>query len=176
MIDVIFINSLPDTEEFRHMFEGLETNLLVNPSRVQIHQMLRSNFERPLLISGHGTERGLLTKDLNGYLIDGGMADMLRRRTSIIGCWCYAGNFADNYGLHGFFTSMFISNINEATELGFTTDAETITSENFFFSNQVRRLLVDGTPLSQWVDILQRECHSDIPFVAYNYEAMVYYE
>lgn len=176
MIDVIFISSLPDTEEFRPMFEGLEVNLLVNPSRGQIRQMLRSNFERPLLIFGHGTERGLLTKDLNGYLIDSNMVDMLQKRTSIIGCWCYAGNFADRYGLHGFFTSMFISNINEATELGFTTDAETITRENLFFSNQVRRLLVNGTPLSQWVDILQRECHSDIPFVAYNYEAMVYYE
>lgn len=175
MIDVIFINSLPDTQEFLPMFEGLDANVLINPSRGRIRSMLNSNLERPLLISGHGTEMGLLTKDFKGYIIDSGMVDMLRRRT-IIGCWCYAGNFADHYGLHGFFTSMFISNINEATELGFTTDAETITNENTWFSNRIHRFLEEGTPMSQWLDILHSECHWDIPFVRYNYEAMAYYE
>ena len=90
-IDAIFISSLPDTDDFKPILEGLDANLLVNPSRSKIRAMLRENFDRPLLIFGHGTERGLLTTDWKGYLIDGKMVDMLRKRKSIIGCWCFAG-------------------------------------------------------------------------------------
>lgn len=175
-IDVIFISSLPDTDEFKPILEGLDANLLVNPSRGKIRAMLRENFDRPLIIFGHGTERGLLTTDWKGYLIDGKMVDMLRKRKSIIGCWCFAGNFADKYGLHGFFTSMFISNMDEALEFGFQTDAETISRENAAFAKTLGKLIADGTPMSEWVGILQGGCHKDIPFVRYNYEAMVYYE
>jgi hypothetical protein len=59
--------------------------------------------------------------------------------------------------------------------LGFTADAETISSENAFFSAQVRRLIDDNAPLSQWTGILQGNAHANIPFVRYNYEALAYY-
>ena len=34
-IDAIFISSLPDTDEFKPILEGLDANLLVNPVKGQ---------------------------------------------------------------------------------------------------------------------------------------------
>jgi hypothetical protein len=71
---------------------------------------------------------------------------------------------------------MFISNVMEAADFGFTTDEETVRNENIFFSTAVRRLIDEDVPLSQWPEILQSEAHTDIPFVGFNYEALAYYE
>lgn len=173
MLDAIYIQSTPDTLEFEEMFRGLDANILVNPTYEQINNFLAWSSNR-LLICGHGTEFGLFDPSMNDYCIDRSNVHLLSGR-EVIGIWCFAGNFADRYNLRGFFTSMFVSNVNEALNLGFTADAETISRENAFFSAQVRRLIEDNVPLSQWTGILQGNAHADIPFVRYNYEALAYY-
>lgn len=174
MIDVISINSLPDTQWYTLLTQGIEANVLVNPNRRQIEELL-SGSNNDLILFGHGTELGLLNQDLNGYCVGPSELQWLRTRR-VIGLWCYAGNFADRYDLHGFFTSMFISNDREATQHGFTATQEAIDEQNIIFAQAINRLLLDQTPMEQWVDILQSQCARDIPFVRFNYEAMAYYD
>jgi hypothetical protein len=113
---------------------------------------------------------------MDGYVISSKDVDLLRKR-NVIGLWCYAGNFADKYGLHGFFTSMFISNVNEAINLNFNATKEDITSENIKFAVSINALLRRQVPYSAWVMNLQEiASFSDLPFVHYNYEALAYYE
>lgn len=177
--DIIVVESQPDCKDFRGIYEGLDGDILINPSKGQVRTMLRAHPERPLIISGHGTESGLLNKDWNGYVVDSRLVDMLRKRSCIVGVWCYAGNFADRYGLHGFFTSMFISTPEEADECGFPeADPMDITRENQLFSKRINKLLkdlhmCDGRPLlDNWVLELQRKADISKGFVRYNYEAM----
>ena len=181
--DIITVESQPDCQDFRGIYEGLDGDILLNPSKGQVRSMLRAHPERPLIINGHGTENGLLNKDWNGYTIDSRMVDMLRKRSCIIGVWCYAGNFADRYGLHGFFTSMFISTPEEAADCGFpNATPEDITRENKLFAKRLNKLLkndlymCDSTPMMRdWLSKLQHKADICKGFVRYNYEAMAVY-
>lgn len=177
MIDFIIINTAEDTKDFECLTHGFEEvgNILINPSKSAVRRLLRSS-TNDLVLFGHGDENGLYNVRMDGYIIGSKDVDLLRKR-NVIGIWCYAGNFADKYGLHGFFTSMFISNINEAIVLNFDAAQEEIKSENIKFAVSINALLRRQIPYSDWVMNLQEiASFSDLPFVHYNYEALAFYE
>lgn len=181
--DVIAVDSKEDCKDFHAIWDGLRCNILMNPSKGQVRTMLREHPERPLIINGHGTPNGLLNKDWNGYVVDSRLADMLRRRSCIIGVWCHASEFADKYDLKGFFTSMFISTPQEAANEGFIdTNPEDITKENKIFAKRLNGLCkdlcyVDGRPsMDNWILDLQRKADVTKEFIRFNYEAMSVYK
>lgn len=173
---VIHIISRDDTRDFDVLYRHLDVRVMINPSRGEARRAIMDESDTVMLI-GHGTEHGLLNDRLNGYIIDSSMVQLLRERT-VIGIWCYAGNFADRYGLRGFFTSNFISNVDELLDCGFEMfdDADdVIRSENVRFAENVNVMLRDRTPLSEWVDLLRGSIeNNDRQFVLYNYEALYY--
>lgn len=184
--DVIHIISKDDCKDFTYIYKGLPCDVHINPSKGQIKTIIRSHPEQPLILIGHGTEEGLLNPQLNGYIIDGRVVDMLRKRSCIIGIWCYAGNFADKYSLHGFFTSMFISNTDELIPHATYRDdiniaQEEISHENVLFAKRLNKLLRDLTIindhpcLDNWIGELQRKARNTRWFVRYNYEALGVY-
>lgn len=171
---VIHIISTEDTRSFSNIYQGLETKVLINPSSSEAKKAIIDEKDIIILI-GHGTEYGLLNSRLDGYFIDSGWVNLLRNKT-IIGIWCYAGNFADRYGLKGFFTSNFISNVDELLECGFNNfeHSDTIIEyENVHFSNRINFYLRTNVPMDEWVNDLQENA-SIMPFVQYNYEALLY--
>jgi hypothetical protein len=171
---VIHIISTEDTRSFSNIYQGLETKVLINPSSSETKKAIIDEKDIIILI-GHGTEYGLLNSRLDGYFIDSGWVNLLRNKT-IIGIWCYAGNFADRYGLKGFFTSNFISNVDELLECGFNNfeHSDTIIEyENVHFSNRINFYLRTNVPMDEWVNDLQENA-SIMPFVQYNYEALLY--
>ena len=175
MVDFIIIDSKEDCKDFRPIVNGFENStILINPSKSKVRALLKQS-TNDIVLNGHGDEGGLYNKDLNGYVIGSGDLDLLRNR-NVVGIWCFAGNFADRYNLHGFFTSMFISNVEEANYFDFDTTPDIITSENIYFSTMINELLRKQIPYSQWVDILQKNAHIQHPFVRFNYEALAYYE
>jgi hypothetical protein len=170
---VIHIISTEDTKDFSAIYDNLDATILINPSTRIAREAIVDEQDTIVLI-GHGTEHGLLNKNLNGYFIDSSWVNLLRNKT-IIGIWCYAGNFADRYGLRGFFTSNFISNVGELIDNGFPNfenSATIIEHENMWFSNRVNSYLKTQLPLIDWAEDL-RENASVIPFVQYNYEALL---
>lgn len=108
---IIHIISLLDTEQFSSIYKDIDANILINPSKKVAKKSIIEEKECIVLI-GHGTEYGLLNQRLDGFIVDSSMVQFLRNKT-VIGIWCFAGNFADKYDLKGFFTSNFISNENE---------------------------------------------------------------
>ena len=77
-----------------------------------------------IMMLGHGNEYGLFSKsDKNGdyrrFLITDRHVQFLRDKTCI-GIWCYANKFAEKYRLHGLFTGMIISELQEAIDWGGT--------------------------------------------------------
>lgn len=170
---VIHIISTEDTRSFSNVYADLGARVLINPSSSEARQAIIDEPDTIIFI-GHGTEYGLLNSRLDGYLIDSGWVNLLRDKT-IIGIWCYAGNFADRYGLRGFFTSNFISNVDELLENGFNNfnHSNTIIEyENVWFSNRINNYLRTQIPLNEWVTDLQENA-SIMPFVQYNYEALL---
>lgn len=173
---VVHIKSTNDTEDFEKVYYDLNATILINPSKSILKDAIIKEKETIIFI-GHGTEYGLLNQQLNGYIIDSSLVQILRDKT-IIGIWCYAGNFANKYGLKGFFTSNFISNIEEFAYNNFNhfeSCENIIQKENILFSERVNNLIKTKTPLNEWVEYLQTNC-SDYDFVKYNHEALYYGE
>ena len=170
---VIHIISTEDTNDFSGIYDGLDATILINPSTRIAREAIVDEQDTIVLI-GHGTDHGLLNKNLNGYFIDSGWVNLLRNKT-IIGIWCNASNFADRYDLTGFFTSMFISNAQELIDCGFQTFDncdEVIRIQNQIFAARISRLLSTNTPSRDWATILVDSLDNEERFVYYNYEAM----
>jgi hypothetical protein len=170
---VIHIISKEDTKDFSHIYNDLDATVLINPSTSIARKAIVDESDVVVLI-GHGTEYGLLNKNLNGYFIDSSWVQILRNKT-VIGIWCYAGNFADRYGLKGFFISNFISNVDELLDCGFNNFENSdiaIEYENIWFSNRLNYYLRANVPIQDWIIDLQNNA-SIMPFVQYNYEALL---
>ena len=174
---VIHIDSMEDTAVLKRVYEGLENvTLLYNASYDEICEELERNDDPVVMCLGHGSSDGLFGKDFWGYAIDDTMANLLKNRT-MIGIWCYAGEYGKANDLRGFFTSMFISNLGEAMAMGY--DFDDITEEDIFhetdlFCDKVNAFLREGVPMDQWVGLLQSDCHEEKGFVKFNYDGLTY--
>lgn len=174
---VIHIDTMEDTARLSKAYEGLDNvTLLYNPCRVEVEMELQHNNDGVVMLLGHGSPYGLFSGDWGGYIIDRRNAHLLQDRM-VIGIWCYASEFADRNGLHGYFTSMFISNMGEAITLGFPNNKESdIFAEIDYFCEQIHNFIANNTEMATWVDILQESCHKEKDFVRFNYEAMAFYD
>ena len=170
---VIHVDTMEDTEGLKKAYEGLENvTLLYNPSKEEVIGTLERSDDPLVMCLGHGTTSGLFGTSWLGFVVDRSMVELLKDR-KMIGIWCYASSFAERYGLHGYFTSMFISNWDEAYSFGFADNSnDDILNEAELFSEKINTLLKDGVPMEQWVDLLQAGCHKEKDFVKYNYEGM----
>ena len=176
---VVHMETLFDTVVLSRVYEGLDCTLFHTPSRRDRRAIRRAimNDDGPVVLLGHGTPRGLLADNFWEYVIDSTDVELLRQRT-VIGFWCYASEFADRYDLHGFFTSMFVSNMNEAVEhqVDHLATEENIAEEMELFCREINCFIKAGLPMNEWVENLQGMCNRELPFVRYNYEALTYYE
>lgn len=175
---IIHIKTTKDTEDFSSIYVDLsifEPTILINPSKSEAKKAIINEKDTIVLI-GHGNENGLFNPRMDGFIVDANTVQFLREKT-IIGIWCFAGNFADKYDLTGFFSSMFISNPSELVEIAgfeeFDNCEDIIRDENLAFSNKINNLIRTDVPTNEWADRLN-ESVKDNPhkFVHYNYEAM----
>jgi hypothetical protein len=178
MIVIHIDNNSPDAKILSRIYEGLDRiTLSYNRSKSNIKRLLRITGDEPVMLLGHGSPQGLFNVSQNGYAVGSECVEWLRGRP-VIGIFCYASEFADKYGLSGFFTSMFISNMQEAIIEQEDRDAtdEIIATQQSIFCDRIRGLLIQNTPMSEWPGILQSKADLSLPFVRFNYEALTYYE
>jgi len=130
-----------------------------------------------LIMYGHGTSYGLLFPDLNSgtYLVHDENVHLIHAR-QVICIWCYASGFAARHPeLHGFFSSMFISNINEAhtNNIGNTSENQ-INQSNELFLRRAHDLLINNVPLNEWVINLGARMDIDNEVEVFNYQGLYY--
>ena len=174
---VIHVDTMEDTKNLKKAYEGLDNvTLLYNPSHDEVVEELKHNDDPVVMGLGHGSWYGLFGVNWKGYAIDDSMVELLKDR-KMIGIWCYASEFGKYHHLHGFFTSMFISNWDEAYSLGFPENTnEDILNEGSLFSEKINALLKEGVPMDQWGSMLYGSCHKEKDFVRFNYEGLRYFE
>lgn len=135
--------------------------------------------DRALMMLGHGNEYGLFSKPnkdgrYERFMITDRHVQFLRGRTCI-GIWCYANQFAERYGLHGLFSGMIISELQEAIDLGISATKEEINKEMIKFTLRLKdcieRYDLKETPLRmKKLDDVQSE------LTMFNYSNLYYYE
>lgn len=172
---VVHIDSRPDTARFPIMWEGLDCKVLYNPRSKSLVEDEIKKEKDLVILCGHGSPRGLFNKEWNGFIIDERSVQFLRNK-KVIGSWCYASEFADKYDLKGFFTSMFISNRDEAIDYGFPDATEKdIELWDRQFAKEINYFLKNNIPMDEWVERIQNK----FPMTGvqgYNYEALSYFD
>lgn len=108
-----------------------------------------------LLLCGHGTSYGLLVPNsMSEYVIHDFNCNRIHAN-NVIGLFCHASSFAERNNLHGLFSSMFISNMNEAIDYCVRIgDIDEMYSSNKLIFDEIRRILCNGISLE--------ECYSSI--------------
>jgi len=90
-----------------------------------------------IIMMGHGAPTGLFYTHINSKMV------YLLREKECVCIWCNADQFVNKYGLRGFFTGMFISEVLEAPMFGITTNQEDIDISNGLFVNIVTEFIDD---------------------------------
>ena len=179
---VIFSNmGDTDTLVLKHIWEGLpnvkvvEVNRNNGPWGKKVDSAIRAEKDT-LILCGHGYPSGLLSPQLYGeqFLVSERNIRFIKAKR-VIGIWCYASSFARDMNLHGFFSSMFISNPFEASINGCTqANSETITREEILFGQRLNKLIASDTPMQEWKDKLIEQADMSIDIVKFNYKGLTY--
>ena len=119
MATIIFSNmGDTDTAVLRNLWNGMpdvkvvEIGKFTRNARRMVDEAIAQETEM-LVMCGHGTPEGLINPnftDYDRYLVDSRNKNLIKAK-SIVGIWCHARDFAERYGVRGFWSSMFISNL-----------------------------------------------------------------
>lgn len=130
--DAIIIHPNDDSTRFlKRLYSGYGEQMLLteeNNNKAIKEALMNENDNRILMMLGHGCPQGLFAprKDKNyqngidqfGRLIINASHVQMLRKKLCIGIWCYAVDFARKYNLHGLFSGMIISELEEAQDCG----------------------------------------------------------
>lgn len=156
----------PDSIPLRSVFNNLNAKVIEltkdSTDWEDIVDNAISTEEDTLVFLGHGSPYGLYfpKDDYSTYVLHENNVHLIHAKR-VIYIWCYASDFVRNNNLHGFATSMFISNEKEAyNEFIYGYDQHFIDLIGKYFFEEVHDLLKNNVPLEDWVMILG--AHMDI--------------
>jgi hypothetical protein len=132
-----------------------------------------------IMMLGHGNEYGLFSKpEKNGeyrrFLITDRHGQFLRDKLCI-GIWCYANKFAEKSRLHGLFSGMIISELQEAIDLGVPATKEEIDREMKKFTLRLKDC-IETYGLKQTPPRMKELDHVQSALTKFNYSNLYYYE
>lgn len=184
MATIIFSNmGDTDTAVLRNLWNGMpdvkvvEIGKFTRNARRMVDEAIAQETEM-LVMCGHGTPEGLINPnftDYDRYLVDRHNKNLIRAK-SIVGIWCHARDFAERYGVRGFWSSMFISNLMEAHYNHiYNTDTGTITHDETMFCLFTNYLIRNNVPQENWIEVLCKCVDFNDPVIRFNYSGLVYY-
>lgn len=166
-----------DTKALKAIWKGIENVKVVDAFKTS-HEDVRDAIvaEKDILVlCGHGSSEGLF--GANGYAVDGLDAGLIQAQY-VIGVWCHAKAYAKKYHVEGFFTSMYISNINEARIcLSDTSDLtnEIVLKSVVRFCNLLNELIrKDIENIKDWPETILKLLPPINSAEKYNHEALEY--
>lgn len=98
------------TEFLSHIYKDKNFNVITyNPTNSKLRKLLKE-YDRIIML-GHGSKDGLFGH--KKFMISSNDVATLREK-EIVAIWCNADEFVKKYNLKGFYSGMFISEIDEA--------------------------------------------------------------
>lgn len=157
--------------------EDVKLHLTERNTSSDVQRAIRGN--EAIMMLGHGNEYGLFSKpDKNGdyrrFLITDKHVQFLRDKTCI-GIWCYANKFAEKYKLHGLFSGMIISELQEAIDLGVPATKEEIDMEMEKFTVRLKDC-IETYGLEQTPPRMKELDDVQSALTKFNYGNLHYYE
>lgn len=166
------------------LYDGVENTVVINDNRSRAnfnHVLHHTPQNDRIMLLGHGSDKGLLWREddtvpgFDGVLIGHPHIYHLRNHGSnIVAVFCNADKFAMAEHLHGLFTGMIISEIDEAVEQGVNSTEEEIELENRKFASRLRSLLDEAVPLYEIPRRMLELDDSHTPLTEFNYHRIYY--
>lgn len=129
-----------------------------------------------IIICGHGTPNGLFSVgQFNApYIVDLDAIEFLRMKQNSVLIWCNADEFVDRYGLSGFYSGMFISEVAEAYYCGLQNITQSMIDEsNYCFCKAMsENLHLSHTEMYQNVKSIYSQLAQTNPVANYNCERL----
>lgn len=170
----------PTTKVLSYLYqqrEDMKTLITERNNSSDVQRAIRA--DDVIMMLGHGNEYGLFSKpekdgNYKRFMITDKHVQFLRDKTCI-GIWYYANKFAEKYRLHGLFSDMIISELQEAIDLGVPATKEEIDREMEKFSIRLKNCMntygLKQTPLRMKdLDDVQSA------LTKFNYSNLYYYE
>lgn len=104
-----------------------------------------------IMMMGHGSPAGLLAvRQFPGaglFIVDHRLMPVLEKKKNSIFIWCNADHFVEYYELDGFYSGMFISEVQEAVMMGLTDISQVLIDQsNDWFSLAAGRHINEPNP------------------------------
>ena len=140
------------------LYDGLEAQVVADcRSTKEIGRLLHHvSAQERIMLLGHGSDKGLFfRKDDSKNEFDKIIVGHSHRYhlhnhgSNIVAVWCNADQFARAEGLHGLFTGMIASELNEALLYQVETTQEELDREKVTLAHRLRALLDERIPLSE---------------------------
>ena len=131
-----------------------------------------------VMMLGHGNQFGLFSipdkkRQYRRLLVDSDHVQFLRGK-SCIGIWCYAVDFAKKYNLHGLFSGMIISELEEAQDCGLNEFTRTeIDMHNQDFAEALYDC-INKYPLNEVPDAMANYVQNPNRLELFNYNNLYY--
>lgn len=156
-----------------------ELTLIQSGTKQEVRELIESHDR--VMMMGHGSPNGLFAvgqfRDVNtfsGYVIDQTMVELLKEKDNSVFIWCNADRFVDHYGLKGFYSGMFISEVGEATYCGLPgMDQDIVDESNYGFVNIISKY-INEDKLTIYDNVLYEygAIAKDNPVALYNYNRL----
>lgn len=117
-------------------------------SKMEVMEMIREHDR--VMMMGHGSPGGLFAigqftdcgAKYGGYIIDQSMVPLLKEKDNSVFIWCNADKFVNLFGLQGFYSGMFISEVGEALYCGLPgTQQDEVDESNYGFVNIIGKYI-----------------------------------
>jgi len=139
------------TDFLKPIYEGIENKTVItqDKTRDEIIELIESHDR--VMMMGHGSPSGLFGIGFNRlFVIDNGLVEYLNKKDNNVFIWCNADRFVNRFGLKGFYTGMFISEVGEAYYCGLPNIPQNVVDEsNNQFANWVGELFTSKKPLNE---------------------------
>jgi hypothetical protein len=142
----------PSTSFLDIVYESVQDKTLVTGD-VSKTDLIKMMYEHDrVMMMGHGSPAGLFSvgkfKNCGAYIIDQTMVPYLRDKLDSVYIWCNADKFVDVFGLKGFYSGMFISEVGEANYCGLPGMSQEIVDEsNYGFVNIIAKYINENKEL-----------------------------
>jgi hypothetical protein len=147
----------PTTDFLKPIYASIQDKTVVNGVVSKTDLINLIEIHHRVIMLGHGSPDGLMSvgqfPDDDFHIVDDSLVELLRNKTDNLYIWCHADQFVQRHGLDGFFTGMFISEVDEAIYYGFgDVDWDVIQESNDRFSSIVGKYIDE--PLEVLFDYL----------------------
>jgi hypothetical protein len=130
------------TTFLKPIYSGIKEKTVITGGITKDQLIIEIEAHDRIMMMGHGSPSGLLSigrfkNHYDLYIIDEDTVPQLSAKKDSVFIWCYADLFVKRHQLNGFYSGMFISEVEEAKYLNLPADEEMIVESNNKFSNIV---------------------------------------